>query len=97
MVRPRNSARRWSGGLLSFGTLLPCLMAKNRPPLSIMVKPWPKLVNSSEVRERRGFRGARPRKERSALGSDLGREILRQDEEGEVKDEPTEKPTEGGR
>lgn len=45
-MRPRKSARRWSGGLFSFGTRLPCLMAETRQPLSTMVKQFPKLVQS---------------------------------------------------
>lgn len=51
VVRPRRSALRWSGGLFSLGTRLPCLMQVIRDPLSIAVKQLSKLVDSAKTLE----------------------------------------------
>lgn len=53
VVRPLRRARRWSGGRLSLGTRLPCLMAKNRDPLSIEGNPCSKLVQSIRIGNQR--------------------------------------------
>ncbi|KAJ6395141.1 hypothetical protein OIU77_020411 [Salix suchowensis] len=64
VVRPLRSARRWSGGRLSLGTRLPCLMAKKREPLSTSGKTCPQVILSVETKgEERVKRGERTSKD----------------------------------